>query len=160
MTTPAPASTSLSPADVELADRLRLCVGRLVRRVRRAEPGAPPPLRRAVLEDLARHGGLVQSELARIEGVADSTMSRVVKSLLRDELAEQAVDASDARCRRVHLTERGRRFLRGAAAHDTDVLRSRLRRLSPDALATVVAALPLLEAMVGEGEPHSEPVAS
>lgn len=135
------------PEDVELGNRLRLTVGRLSRRLRRAEVGTPHPLQRAVLEDLARYGSLRQSDLVDLEEVADPTMSRVVTSLLTAGLVDRIADGEDARCRRVSLTPAGLALLRQVVARDADVLRPRLARLSPDARASVVAALPLLEAM-------------
>jgi DNA-binding MarR family transcriptional regulator len=66
-------------------------------------------------------------ELAAAEGVAPSTMTRIVDSLDQDGLVARLADARDRRVARVEVTEEGSRLLRGA--------RSNVDRYLADALA-------------------------
>ncbi|WP_160573517.1 MarR family winged helix-turn-helix transcriptional regulator [Actinomadura physcomitrii] len=136
-----------SEDDLALATDLRLAVDRLSRRLRQVGGHHIPPLQRATLTTLARHGPLRQGQLARAEGVALPTMSRTVDALIRQGFATREIEVDDARARRVSLTPEGKASLAAAAACDVEVLRERLARLAPCMRRAITAAVPALEAM-------------
>ena len=61
-----------------------------------------------VLSHLWRRDGLTPSELADRLGVEPPTVTNMLSRMERVGLLERCRDPQDARCTRVHLTERGR----------------------------------------------------
>lgn len=61
-----------------------------------------------LLEQLWRHDGLAQTEIAARAGVEAPTISRMVQRLERAGFVERRPDAVDGRIQRVWLTEAGR----------------------------------------------------
>jgi DNA-binding MarR family transcriptional regulator len=119
--------TDQASTATELPSRLRHAVSRLHRRFRQlAAPGITPS-RLSALATVDRAGPLSMGELAAAEGVAPSTMTRIVDSLDQDGLVARLADARDRRVARVEVTEEGSRLLRGA--------RSNVDRYLADALA-------------------------
>ena len=61
-----------------------------------------------VLSHLWKHDGLTPSELADRLGVEPPTVTNMLSRMERAGLLERCRDPKDARCTRVHLTEKGR----------------------------------------------------
>lgn len=61
-----------------------------------------------LLEQLWRHDGLAQAEIAARAGVEPPTISRMVQRLERADFVERRADAFDGRVQRVWLTAAGR----------------------------------------------------
>ncbi len=61
-----------------------------------------------VLSHLWRRDGLTPSELADRLGVEPPTVTNMLSRMERAGLLERCRDPKDARCTRVHLTEKGR----------------------------------------------------
>lgn len=61
-----------------------------------------------VLSHLWRRDGLTPSELADLLGVEPPTVTNMLSRMERSGLLERCRDPRDARCTRVHLTEKGR----------------------------------------------------
>ena len=132
----------------ELAARLRLVVGRLHRRIRIDGRESIPPLQLSSLATVEQHGPLRLSELARREAVTAPTMSRVLAALDEQGLVIRTPDPNDARGVRIVLSEAGAARLAEVRSHRTALVARRLARLHDAQRATLVAALPALEALL------------
>lgn len=134
--------------DDELAARLRLAVGRLNRRIRIDDTETLPPLQLSTLVTVEQHGSLRLSELARREGVTAPTMSRVLSALDEAGLVQRAADPGDARGVLISISDHGRTRLQEVRSHRTALIARRLDRLDDAQRATLLAALPALEALL------------
>jgi DNA-binding MarR family transcriptional regulator len=144
-----PAITSADDArTADLAARLRLTVGRLNRRIRIDGRESVPPLQLSALVTVEEHGPLRLSELARREAVTPPTMSRVLTSLVEQDLVCREADPHDARGVLITLSELGSEHLGGVRSHRTALVARRLARLDPEQLAALHAAMPALEALL------------
>jgi DNA-binding MarR family transcriptional regulator len=153
---PSPASpvpARAAPAGVAPAEavpsidvaRLRLAIARLSRRLRRHQLAGLTLTQVAALSTVDRCGPLRLSELAAVEGVAPSTLTRLVAALEDRGYVERTVVASDARASELAITPRGRDVLDLIRQDSTTVLASSLASLRPDQLAALAAALPAIE---------------
>ncbi|GEL20805.1 MarR family transcriptional regulator [Pseudonocardia asaccharolytica DSM 44247 = NBRC 16224] len=138
----------MDEAQIELAARLRLAVGRLHRRIRIDGRESIPPLQLSTLVTVEQHGPLRLSDLARREAVSAPTMSRVLAALDEQGLVVRAVDPQDARGVRITLSEKGAAALATVRSHRTALVARRLTRLSEDQRTTLREALPALEALL------------
>jgi DNA-binding MarR family transcriptional regulator len=142
------------PADVpvpEVAQALRLTLGRLGRRLRRLQVDVGPAdgitfLELALLVRLARDGACAVSDLARGEKVTSQAVSAAVAGLQRRGLADTAVDPQDRRRTLVAINGAGRQEL----SSREDVLIQRLsaalaHRFSPAELRRLQQATALLD---------------
>jgi DNA-binding MarR family transcriptional regulator len=146
---PAPAAPAgAAPAgDAPAIDvaRLRLAIARLSRRLRRHQLAGLTLTQVAALSTVDRSGPLRLSELAAVEGVAPSTLTRLVAALEDRGYVERGTVASDARASELAITRRGREVLDRIRQDSTTVLASSLASLQPDQLAALAAALPAIE---------------
>jgi DNA-binding MarR family transcriptional regulator len=85
------------------------------------------------------------TDLAAQEYVAQPTMTVLVRRLEQDGLVARSVDPEDARAVRVALTDAGRAELEAVREARAVSLRHRLEALSPQARATLAAAIPVLD---------------
>src|SRR3954469_1794979 len=92
---------AVTPADAELASRLRLAVTRLARRLRTQLPGQLTPSQLATLSSVERLGPLTLGELSSAERVKPPTMTKIVACLEELGLVTRTVDQSDRRVARV-----------------------------------------------------------
>jgi len=148
ITVPLPDEGPAGESDAAMAARLPLVVGRLSRRVRIDARGSLPPLQLSTLATLDEHGPQQRCELARREGVAKSTMSRVLTALDRKHLIRRDAVPTDRRGLLVSLTTTGTNRLRRACGRPTGLLRRRLDLLDPTHQAALQEALPALEALL------------
>lgn len=86
-------------------------------------------------------------QLARIEGVAQPTLTRIVERLEADGLVARSRDAQDARVVVVALTERGAEELAALRGRYLAVLRERLADLPDHELQALLAASDVLEVL-------------
>ncbi len=63
-----------------------------------------------LLLSLKRDNGIIQSELAKIHGVDQSTITKVVQRMERSGLVERRTDMNDSRVSRVYLSDKGHSF--------------------------------------------------
>ena len=145
-----PSRIAVDPAITELAAGLRLVVGRLGRRLRQAATGDLTPSLMSALSTIDGSGPLSLGELARIEGVAPPSMTRVVGKLEELGLIDRRTDPADARSSLVEVTTKGSRALAKVRSTRTAFLTERLEGLSDDERATLAAALPLLAGLLEE----------
>ncbi|HEX6677302.1 MAG TPA: MarR family transcriptional regulator [Actinomycetes bacterium] len=136
----------------ELPSRLRQAVSRLHRRFRQLAPSGMTPSRLSALATVDREGRLRMGELAALEGVAASTMTRIVDSLVEDGLLTRLADARDRRLAVVEIREEGARLLRGARSGVDHYLAEGLAGLDQAQLERLEWALGVLESLA-ENEP-------
>src|SRR5690349_10904625 len=89
----------------QLAEELRLTVGRLVRTVRTADK--MPPGEAAVLGYLDRGGPLTTADIAQQRRVSHQSAAKAVKELLAQGLVRAEAHPSDGRKVLLHLTPTG-----------------------------------------------------
>jgi DNA-binding MarR family transcriptional regulator len=133
------------------AARLRIAVLRLSRRLRKHDLAGLTPSQLSTLAYVDNSGPMRLGDLAAAERIAPSTLTRLVNVLEdRGYLRRQAAP-DDARAYLVTVTSEGRDALERIRAEGTSMLADSLRRLPPDQLAALEAALPTLEWLAGSG---------
>ena len=136
-------------AEQDTATRLRIVVGKLSRRL--GAPGAGSgftPSQLSVLGTLNRLGPVRLSELAAIEGINPTMLSRIVGKLDDAGMITRRADDADRRAANVEITERGAAAFAAIRARRTAVLAAGLAELSPGHVQSLAEALDALEALV------------
>lgn len=129
--------------DRQLAEELRLTIGRLVRTVRTAD--TMPPGEAAVLGYLDRGGPLTTAEIAQQRGVSHQSAAKTVKDLLAQDFVRAEAHPGDGRKLLLHLTPAGHGRLAEERRRRADWLGAAINDvLSSDERRTLEAALPLL----------------
>lgn len=152
----ADASAASPNPSQDTATRLRIVVGKLSRRL--GAPGAGSgftPSQLSVLGTLTRQGPLRLSELAAVEGINPTMLSRIVGKLDDAGMITRRADDADRRAANVEITERGTAAFAAIRARRTAVLAAGLAELSPahsDALAEALDALEALVAALARAE--------
>ncbi|MET9021702.1 MarR family transcriptional regulator [Actinopolymorpha sp. NPDC004070] len=147
------ATTRPETMDREEATRLYLAIARLSRWMRRQGASQRGDLGHggmSALATLTNAGPMRLGDLANREQVAPPTLSRVVASLESAGYAVRTPDPADRRASIVSATEEGQQIARGLRSLRTEALRNRVERLTPEQHEALVAALPALEALVGD----------
>jgi DNA-binding MarR family transcriptional regulator len=137
---------------MEVPARLRHAVSRLQRRFRQLAPSGMTPSRLSALATVDREGPLRMGELAAAEGVAASTMTRIVDSLVEDGLLTRLADTRDRRLAMVKVNQEGARLLRGTRSKVDHYLAEGLAGLDRAQLERLEWALGVLESLA-ENEP-------
>lgn len=130
------------PADA--AARLAVAIGRLNRRIRPAADGLSLGLLSA-LATTVRQGPLRPSELARVEGIAAPTATRVVADLETRGFIQRSSDPADGRAFFVSATPAGEAAVMTARAERAVRISALLETLDADQRASILAALDALE---------------
>ena len=94
--------------------------------------------------------GIGVRELATSEGVSPPAMTAYVDRLQAAGLVARRRSERDRRRVELELTEEGVRILRSARSRRTAWLAARLKRLEPEELGAVEAALPALRKLIGD----------
>ncbi|GHF40464.1 MarR family winged helix-turn-helix transcriptional regulator [Streptomyces morookaense] len=129
--------------DNQLAEELRLTVGRLVRTVRAAD--TMPSGEAAVLGYLDRGGPLTTADVAHRWGVSHQSAARAVKDLLGQGLLHAEAHPSDGRKLLLHLTPAGSDRLAEERRRRADWLGTAISEaLAPDEREALAKVLPLL----------------
>lgn len=129
----------------QLADRVRLVVTRLNRRLRQQEGTGLSASAQSALASVARRGSLSLGELAAIEGVKPPSMTTTVAALEGHALVRREPDASDRRVTRVAITPRGRLLLQRTRRRKTAYLAARLESVDERRLRALEEAVAVLE---------------
>lgn len=138
-----------APVDPETPARLRAVVGKLSRRLNSLARGSGlTPSQLSALGVVARQGPLRLSELAEIESVNPTMLSRVVAALDEAGLVRRRTDPDDRRAGLLEVTASGRRTHDRLRAERGRVLTTGLERLDPADLTALEAALPALESLI------------
>jgi DNA-binding MarR family transcriptional regulator len=142
------AISAVAEFDVESADRLRGVIGKLSRRLRSTVAAAGlTPSQVSVLFTIARVGPVGLSELAEIEAMNPTMVSRIVVTLGELGLITRESRADDRRAATVTATVAGRRLRERVHVERARVLSEYVSELDGDQQALLVAALPALESL-------------
>jgi DNA-binding MarR family transcriptional regulator len=136
--------------ETEVAVRLRTVIGKLSRRLRPTAAGMQAgltPTRVTVLLDVVRRGPTRLSDVAAVEGINPTMLSRVVSDLAQDGLLERVSDEGDRRAAWIKATPAGRKLAERMRRERTAAVNAALHELSSAEQAAVRDALPALEAL-------------
>lgn len=138
--------SSHGPA-VDIAGRLRLVVARLSRLVRTSvqDGSGTTASQWSALASIEASGPTRLTDLAGLEGIAVSTLSRVVDGLIEAGWVSRRADASDRRTGRLTCTTAGLAHLDKLRTEAAGRLADRIGALRPAEVRLLVAALPVLE---------------
>jgi DNA-binding MarR family transcriptional regulator len=137
--------------------RLRVAVARLSRWLRRHDLAGLTPTQLSALATVDRLGPLRLGDLAAVEGIAPSTLTRLVTVLEERGYVERCPVPGDARASTLAIAPPGHEVLERIREQSTILLAGRLRTLTDEQRAALVAALPALErlAETDPGDPRS-----
>jgi DNA-binding MarR family transcriptional regulator len=134
--------------DTDEVARLRAVVGRLARRLRPTEAaGGLTATQISVLQTVVRSGSVGLAELAGLEGLNPTMLSRVVAVLVDRGLVRRLADEGDRRVARVEATTAARRLRERMRKERNAKLEPLLEQLRSDEREALVAALPALESL-------------
>jgi DNA-binding MarR family transcriptional regulator len=132
--------------DVELVARLRAVLGKLARELNDASTGEGlTPSQYSVLALIRVRGPLGLAELAELEGLNPTMVSRIIRVLDDAGLIRRLPDPSDLRAARVEATPDGEQVHELIRDARTRVLTNCLERLPEDTAQTLLSAVPALE---------------
>jgi DNA-binding MarR family transcriptional regulator len=144
-----PSAAGVSVMNVESGvidvTRLRVAIARLSRRLRRHELAGLTPTQLAALSTVERSGPLRLGDLAAAEGIAPSTLTRLVAVLEELGYVQRCADPKDARASTLAITPKGHETLERLRAEGTALLTESLMLLTPEQRVALAAALPALE---------------
>lgn len=148
-TTIGPSAAGVSVMDTESGvidvTRLRVAIARLSRRLRRHELAGLTPTQLAALSTVERSGPLRLGDLAAAEGIAPSTLTRLVAVLEELGYVQRCADPKDARASTLAITPKGHQTLERLRAEGTALLTQSLMLLTAEQRAALATALPVLE---------------
>ena len=127
--------------------RLRVALARLSRRLRRHALAGLTPTQLAALSTVEQSGPLRLGDLAAAEGIAPSTLTRMVAVLEDLGYVRRDADPRDARASTLAITPEGHETLERLRAEGTALLAQWLMLLDPGHRAALASALPALEAL-------------
>jgi DNA-binding MarR family transcriptional regulator len=125
--------------------RLRVALARLSRRLRKHELAGLTPTQLAALATVERAGPMRLGDLAAAEGIAPSTLTRLVTALEDSGYVRRLADPSDARASTLAITPRGHDLLERLRSETTMELTESLTMLTPAQRSALAEALPVLE---------------
>ena len=125
--------------------RLRVALARLSRRLRRHELAGLTPTQLAALATVGHSGPMRLGDLAAAEGIAPSTLTRLVTALEDSGYVRRFADPSDARASTLAITPHGQDALERIRAENTLALAASMQLLAPAQRAALADALPVLE---------------
>ena len=142
--------------DGEDVARLRTALARISRFLDRQSRGDGLTRSQAsALATAVRLGPVRLTELAEVEGVNPTMLSRIVGKLEDDGLLGRRPDPDDRRAARVEVTAAGAALHRRLRAERTQLLTDRLAALPDTRAAELLAAIPALEALAEHLAPRS-----
>jgi DNA-binding MarR family transcriptional regulator len=144
-----------SRLDAEEADRLRAVIAKLSRRLRPTVAGsALTPSQISVLFTVVRRGPLGLSELAELEAMNPTMVSRITAQLAELGLIRREARPEDRRAATVCATAAGRRMRERVHVERSRALSEYVGELEQVRQQALLAALPALEELaerIGEG---------
>jgi DNA-binding MarR family transcriptional regulator len=148
-TTISPSAGGVPAMDGEAGEidvtRLRVAIARLSRRLRRHELAGLTPTQLAALSTVERSGPLRLGDLAAAEGIAPSTLTRLVAVLEELGYVQRYADPKDARASTLTITPTGHETLERLREEGTVLLTHSLMLLTAEQRAALAMALPALE---------------
>jgi DNA-binding MarR family transcriptional regulator len=137
--------------DTEAMTRLRHVITRLSRQLNATATSAGlTPSQASVLGLIAGRGPLGLPELAELEGINPTMLSRVIGKLDDAGLITRSADPSDLRSVIVQAAPAGQALHKRIKAQRAAAVSACFARLSQEQGDTIIAALPALEALVEE----------
>lgn len=134
--------------DAEAVTRLRRVIGRLARLLNESSSSEDlTPTQASVLSLVAGRGPLGMAELAGLEGLNPTMLSRVVSKLDKDGLVQRQADPNDLRAVQLDITADGREVVSRIVERRTQTVAKILQGLPPDVTDALLDALPALEAL-------------
>jgi DNA-binding MarR family transcriptional regulator len=127
------------------ATRLRVAIARLSRRLRHHELAGLTPTQLSALSTVERAGPLRLGDVAAAEGIAPSTLTRIVTALEECAYVKRCAVPGDARASTLAITARGHEVLERIRQENTVMLTESLMMLPPEQIEALAAALPALE---------------
>ncbi len=143
--------------DVATATRLRMVLGQLSRKLRvtdAASIAGLSPTRISVLLGVDRRGPIRISELAELESLNPTMLSRSISSLVEAGLLARVSDAGDRRAAWVQVSDAGHRLAERMRRERTEVVDRGMADLSSEDRRVLERAIPALEALaarLGDG---------
>ncbi len=138
------------PIDDNDANRLRIAFARISRQLdKRAMQDGLTRTQLSVLSSVARARQLPLAELAQIEGINPTMLSRILGKLEEQGFVKRVADEADRRAIRVAVTPAGSRAHERARKVRTQLVEQLLAGLDPHDVEVLHAALPALEALAG-----------
>jgi DNA-binding MarR family transcriptional regulator len=126
--------------------RLRAVIGRLARRLRPTVAGsALTPSQISVLFTIVRHGPLRLSEVAEMESLNPTMLSRITAQLCEAGLIRRSADPGDRRAAFVQATAAGRKIRERIHRERTQALARHVETLDDAQREALWKALPVLE---------------
>ncbi|MGD0246573.1 MAG: MarR family transcriptional regulator [Streptosporangiaceae bacterium] len=140
-------AVDVADADGPVIDvtRLRVALARLSRRLRRHELAGVTPTQLAALATVGHSGPMRLGDLAAAEGIAPSTLTRLVTALEDSGYVRRCADPRDARASTLAITAHGQDALERIRAESTLALAASMQLLAPAQRAALAEALPVLE---------------
>jgi DNA-binding MarR family transcriptional regulator len=136
----------LDSSDAESTARLRAVIGRLARRLRPTVAGSGlTPSQISVLFTIVRRGPLRLSEVAEIESLNPTMLSRITAQLGDSGLISRSADPGDRRAAFVQATAAGRRLRERIHRERTQALSAHVEDLDEREREALWNALPVLE---------------
>lgn len=134
--------------DADDVSRLRAAIGRLSRQLNAsvADIGFSPS-QLSVLGTVARRGPIGIGELAELEGINPTMLSRIVGKLSDADLIERIAHPADGRAVVVQTTTAGRKVHQRVQDQRSRAIIARLENMHDLQAAQLLAALPALEAL-------------
>jgi len=147
----APNTKITPPSDTDQTARLRAVIGRLSRRLRPTSAGSElTPSQTSVLFTIVRLGPLGLGEVAEIESVNPTMLSRITAQLCDAGLIHRETSPGDRRAALVKATPAGRRMRERIHKERTAALGAHVETLAEEQQAALWAALPVLEALAAQ----------
>jgi len=137
--------------DADAITRLRTVICQLSRRLNVSTPTTGlSPSAISVLGSIAARGPLGVGEIADLEGLNATMVSRIVGKLDAAGLIDRAPDPHDRRAALLKVTTSGRRVLVRIRSERTRALIEAIERLEPAEAEMLMDALPTLESLAAE----------
>ncbi len=134
------------PSQAEASERLRVVTGRLSRRLRPTVAGSGlTPSQISVLFTVVRLGPVGLSELAQVESLNATMLSRITAQLCDAGLIVRSADPGDRRSANVAATAAGRRIRERIHRERTRALSAHVQELDEQQRKALWNALPVLE---------------
>jgi len=130
----------------QVAHRLILASVRLIRRLRAHDTEAKLTGPQAsALAVIVHSGGVTLGELAGVEQVGPSAITKVASQLEDARLVAREVDPGDRRVQRLRATAAGKKLLAAGQARHVAPLAGALMAMTADEVETLTAAIAILE---------------
>jgi len=129
--------------------QLRHLVGKLSRQLRAIDAASGlTPTQSSILNLVVQYGRMGLADVARVEGINATLLSRSIATLELRGLVRRRVDERDRRVGSLEATAAGSRLVRKLRDARSDALRGRLGELSGPDQRRLARALPALERLV------------